>query len=152
MNINEYSVKIFGKTLTAVGFDIEDVAKCFPSAESIVRAGIHYFIGDGSTPAQSLTKATPVASAFTAISGSNTGTSHADIPSTADLTVTKPISVAFNGPAGASAWIWEMTGYTTLYEQIASVRFEVAGTFVMKLTAAGDGGESAPQYMKIMVT
>lgn len=152
MNIYEYSVKVFNKTLTAVGFDIEDIAKCYPSAESIIRAGTHYFIGDGGSDAQSLTKATPVASAFTAVAGASTGTSHTTIPETADITVTKPISVAFNGPASASAWIWEMAGFTTLYEQIVTMRFEVAGTYVMKLTTASDGGETVAQYLKIMVT
>ena len=152
MNIYEYSVKVFNKTITAVGFDIEDVAKCYPSAESIIRAGVHYFIGNGGTDAQTLTKATPVASAFTAVAGSSTGSSHTEIPATADLTVAKPISVAFNGPATAAAWIWEMAGYTTLYDQIVTVRFETAGTYVMKLTTASDGGETASQYLKILVT
>ena len=152
MNIYEYSVKVFNKTITAVGFDIEDIAKCYPSAESIIRSGIHYFIGDGSDTAQSLTKATPVASAFTAVAGLSTGTSHTTIPETTDLTVAKPVSVAFNGPATATAWIWEMAGYTTLYDQIVTVRFETAGTYVMKLTAASDGGETDAQYLKITVT
>lgn len=152
MNIYEYSVKVFNKTLTAVGFDIEDVAKCYPSAESIIRAGTHYFIGSGVVEAQTLTKATPVASAFTAVAGVSTGTSHTEVPATADLTVTKPISVAFNGPASAAAWIWEMAGYTTLYDQIVTVRFETAGTYVMKLTTASDGGETASQYLKVVVT
>lgn len=152
MNIYEYTIKVFNKTLTAVGFDIEDVAKCFPSAESIVRAGTHFFIGNGTDTAQTLTKATPIASVFTGTGSSNTGTSHITEPTTADLTVAKPASVSFAGPIAASAWIWEMAGFTTLYDQTASVRFETAGTFVMKLTAASDGGESVPQYMKITVT
>jgi len=45
-----------------------------------------------------------------------------------------------------------MAGYTTLYDQIVTVRFETAGTYVMKLTTASDGGETACQYLKIMVT
>lgn len=152
MKIYEYTVKVFNKTLTAVGFAIDDIAKCYPSAESIILAGTHYFIGDGGDTAQSLTKATPVASAFTAVAGSSTGTSHTSIPETTDITVAKPVSVAFNGPAAATAWIWEMDGYTTLYDQIVTVRFETAGTYVMKLTVASDGGETVSQYLKVTVT
>lgn len=152
MIIYEYTVKIFQVSIAVIAFDIEDVAKNYPGAEIITRTGSHFFIGDGSEVAQSLTKATPVASAFTGSSGSSTGTSHDEIPVTADITIAKPASVAFTGPSSGSSFMWEMDGHTTLYGQSASVSFETAGTFVMKLTVASDGGQSDPNYMKITVT
>lgn len=152
MIVYEYSVKVFNKVLTTVGSDIEGIAKCYPSAESIVRAGVHYFIGDGGDDDQTLTKATPIASAFTGTDGTSSGSSHDSEPGPADLNLSKPVSVTFTGPAGASAWVWEMAGYSILYDRVATIRFEIAGTYVMKLTCASDGGESEPQYMKITIT
>ena len=152
MNINEYAIKIYNKIITAVGFNIDDIATCYPGAESITLSGTHSFIGDGTAVAQSLTKATPVTSSFTGASGSSSGSSHDAIPGTADFSVAKPVSVAFVGPATASSWIWEVAGFTSLYDQSVTFRFENAGTYVIKLTCASDGGQAAPHYMKITVT
>ena len=148
MMINEYAIKFSDLTITAVGFDIDDVAKCFPGADSITLQGTHSFIGDGSASVQSITKATPVASSFI----STTGSSHVTIPDTADITAVKPVTIPFTGNPAALVHAWEITGFDKLYGPQISPRFDAAGTYIVKLTASSDGGESVPQYMKITVT
>lgn len=151
MKLKEFNVKQYSQTFSVVAINIDDVSLCYPNAESIIQAGEHDFYGDGSLTDQTLTKATPITSAFTGVINATSFSSHTTIPETGDAGMSPGSSVAFHGPYGCISYKWEIEGFTSLYDQHVVFRFESAGTFIVKLTCISDGGEAAPQYAKIVV-
>lgn len=155
MIINEYSVLIFGVTVTVLGFDTNDVAKYFPDAESVILKESHYFIGDGSEVAQTLIKATPVTCPFNATSGSTTiAAAHSFDPDPdpdPTLSIAEGSKVTCTRTDGnpvyviqwrvhaqvSGAWILQSTTTGNSFEQI----FPGSGTYRVSARSVSDGGQ-----------
>ncbi len=155
MIINEYSVLIFGVTVTALGFDTNDVAKYFPDAESVILKGSHYFIGDGSDTAQTLAKALPVACPFSATSGETTIDAEHSFDLDPDpepiLSISEGDTVTCTRSDGNPVYViqWRVHAYvsgswvlqsTTTGNSFTQV-FPGAGTYRVSARSVSDGGQ-----------
>lgn len=149
MILNEYNVRIFNTTVTCVGTTADSVAKFFPDAESIELKGSHYFLGNGTSDAQSLTKSVVTGGYFIASCGEDSVNSGHSFDPEADptLSVSQGDTVDFGvfiiEPAiDCYAYRWQANDSTDYqYGENISITFDNIGSYVIKCKVVADGGQ-----------